>query len=636
MTKPQVAPYGSWKSSITSDMIASGTIRLEQVVLDRNDIYWIEMRPSEGGRCVIMRRNPDGQISEITPSLFNARTRVHEYGGGAFVIHAGRVYFSNFTDQRLYCQDHGGLPRPVTHEGNLLYADMIVDRHRNRLICVCEDHTDPESEPVNTLMSIDLHGHKRSQLLVSGNDFYSSPRISPDGSYLAWLTWNHPNMPWDGTELWVGELNADGSPCRIKRAAGGIDESIFQPEWSPDGILHFVSDRKGWWNLYRWCNEHVEPITEMEAEFGAPQWFFGMSAYAFVSPDSIVCTYNEKGTWKLANLDTATKKLQSIKTSYTDISYLRANCGKVVFVAGSPTESPSIVSLDLQSERLEVLRRSTDMVIDAGYLSIPQAIEFPTEHGLTAYAFYYPPKNQNYLAPTGEKPPLLVISHGGPTSMVSSKLDIMIQYWTSRGFALLNVNYGGSSGYGRSYRQRLNGQWGVVDVDDCVNGAKHLVDLGEVNKDRLIIRGASAGGYTTLCALAFRDTFKAGADYYGVSDLEAMRKETHKFESRYLDRLIGVYPECRDLYQKRSPINFVDNMSCPVIFFQGLEDRVVPPDQTEKMFNALNRMGLPVSYLPFEGEQHGFRRAENIKRALDAELNFYSKVFSLRLADQTI
>lgn len=628
MTKPQVAPYGSWKSSITSDMIASGTIRIEQVVLDRNEIYWIEMRPSEGGRCVIMRRNPDGQISEITPSIFNARTRVHEYGGGAFVIHAGRVYFSNFTDQRLYCQDHGGLPRPITHEGNLLYADMIVDRHRNRLICVCEDHTDSESEPVNTLMSIDLHGHKRSQLLVSGNDFYSSPRISPDGSYLAWLTWNHPNMPWDGTELWVGELNADVSPCRIKRAAGGIDESIFQPEWSPDGILHFVSDRKGWWNLYRWCNEHVEPITEMEAEFGAPQWFFGMSAYAFVSPDCIVCTYNEKGTWKLANLDMATKKLQPIKTPYTDISYLRTNSGKVVFVAGSPTESPSIVSLDLQSERFEVLRRSTDMVIDAGYLSIPQAIEFPTEHGLTAYAFYYPPKNQNYLAPTGEKPPLLVISHGGPTSMVSSKLDIMIQYWTSRGFALLNVNYGGSTGYGRSYRQRLNGQWGVVDVDDCVNGAKHLVDLGEVNKDRLIIRGASAGGYTTLCALAFRDIFKAGADYYGVSDLEAMRKETHKFESRYLDRLIGVYPECRDLYQKRSPINFVDNMSCPVIFFQGLEDRVVPPDQTEKMFNALNRMGLPVSYLPFEGEQHGFRRAENIKRALDAELNFYSKVFS--------
>ncbi len=636
MTNPQVAPYGSWKSPITSDMIASGTIRLEQVVLDRNDIYWIEMRPSEGGRCVIMRRNTKGQISEITSSPFNARTRVHEYGGGAFAIHEGTVYFSNFTDQRLYCQDHGGLPRPITPSGNFRYADMIVDRHRNRLICVCEDHTNPESGPVNTLMSIDLHGQKRSQLLVLGNDFYSSPRISPDGSYLAWLTWNHPNMPWDGTELWVGELKSDGNLYQTIKVTGGIDESIFQPEWSPDGILHFVSDRTGWWNLYRWGSEHVEPITEMEAEFGAPQWFFGMSMYAFVSPDSIVCTYNEKGTWKLANLDTAVKRLQPIKTPYTDISYLRARSGKVVFVGGSPTEPASIVSLDLQSERLEVLRCSTDMAIDAGYLSIPQAIEFPTERGLTAYAFYYPPKNQDYLSPTGEKPLLLVISHGGPTSVVSSKLDLMIQYWTSRGFALLNVNYGGSTGYGRSYRQRLNGQWGVVDVDDCVNGAKHLVGMGEVDKDRLIIRGASAGGYTTLCALTFRDIFKAGADYYGVSDLVAMRKETHKFESRYFDRLIGHYPECRDLYQKRSPINFVDNIICPVIFFQGLEDKIVPPDQTEKMFNALNHKGLPASYIPFEGEQHGFRSARNIKRALDAELLFYSKVFSFDLVDKGI
>ncbi len=636
MTKLQVAPYGSWKSPITSDMIASGTIRLEQVVLDGDNIYWIEMRPAEGGRCVVVRRSPEGQIIDITPSLFNARTRVHEYGGGAFVIHAGAVYFSNFSDQRIYCQDPGGQPRPITPEGKLRYADGIVDRHRDRLICVCEDHTFTEREPVNTLIDIDIHGKKRGQVLVSGNDFYSSPRLSPDGSYLAWLTWNHPNMPWDGTELWVGELKAEGGLSKIKRVAGGIDESIFQPEWSPDGILHFVSDRTGWWNLYRWIKGRIEPVTEMEVEFGAPQWFFGMSTYSFVSPDNIICTYNEKGIWKLANLNTATKKLRSIKTSYTDISYLRARSDKVVFVAGSPAEPASVVQLDLQSERIEVLRRSTDIVIDAGYISIPRAIEFPTEHGLTAHAFFYPQQNLDYIAPPGEKPPMLVISHGGPTSAVSSKLDLMIQYWTSRGFAVLNVNYGGSTGYGRAYRLRLNGQWGVIDVDDCMNGARHLVNLGEVDIDRLIIRGASAGGYTTLCALTFRDTFKAGADYYGVSDLEAMRKETHKFESRYLDRLIGHYPECRDLYQKRSPINFIDNLSCPVIFFQGLEDKVVPPDQTEKMFNALSRKGLPVSYLPFEGEQHGFRRAENIKRALDTELNFYSKVFSFRLADQVI
>jgi dipeptidyl aminopeptidase/acylaminoacyl peptidase len=494
---------------------------------------------------------------------------------------------------------------------------------------VCEDHTVTGREPVNTLISIELHGKGENKVLVSGNDFYSSQSLSPDGSHLAWLTWDHPNMPWDGTELWVGELKSDGSLTGIKRVTGSFDESVFQPEWSPDGILHFVSDRTGWWNIYRWINGHVEPITEMEAEFGAPQWFFGMSTYAFVSPDSIICTYNERGTWKLANLDTATKKLKPIKTNYTDISYLRAMSGKVVFVAGSPTEPTSIVQLDLESKRFDVLRRSPDLFIDTGYLSIPRAIEFPTERGLTANAFFYPPQNQDYIAPQDERPPLLVISHGGPTSVVSTKLDLMIQYWTSRGFAVVIVNYGGSTGYGRSYRRRLNGQWGIVDVDDCVNGANHLVDLGEVDKDRLIIRGASAGGYTTLCALTFRDIFKAGADYYGVSDLEAMRKETHKFESRYLELLIGPYPECRDLYQKRSPINFVDNIICPVIFFQGLEDKVVPPDQTEKMFNALNRRGVPASYIPFEGEQHGFRRALNIKRALEAELYFYSKVFFL-------
>ena len=633
MTKLQIAPYGSWKSPITSDMIASGTIRLEQVVLDGDNIYWIEMRPAEGGRCVIVRYSPEGQISEITHSPFNARTRVHEYGGGAFAIHDGTVYFSNFIDQRLYCQDSGGHPRPVTPEGKLRYADGIVDRYHERLICVCEDHTDTKREPVNSLISIDLHGKQRNEVLVSGNDFYSSPRLSPDGSQLAWLTWNHPNMPWDGTKLCIGELNAEGALSRIKRVAGGIDESIFQPEWSPDGILHFVSDRTGWWNLYCWRKGQIEPITEMEVEFGAPQWFFGMSTYAFVSSDNIICTYNEKGTWHLANLDKATKKLQTIKTPFTDISYLRARPGKVVFVAGSPTESASIAQLDLQSERIEVLRRSTDMVIDAGYISIPRAIDFPTERGLKAHAFFYPQQNHDYIAPPCEEPLLLVISHGGPTSAVTSKLDLMIQYWTSRGFAFLNVNYGGSTGYGRSYRQRLNGQWGVVDVDDCVNGARHLVDSSEADIDRLIIRGASAGGYTTLCALTFRNTFTAGADYYGVSDLETMRKETHKFESRYLDRLIGPYPECRDFYQKRSPINFVDNISSPVIFFQGLEDKIVPPIQTEKIFNALSRKGLPVSYLPFEGEQHGFRRAENIKRALDAELYFYSKVFSFRLAD---
>ena len=632
MIKPQIAPYGSWKSPITSDLVASGAVRLEQVVLDGENIYWVEMRPAEGGRCVVVRRSPQGRTDDITLSPFNARTRVHEYGGGAFTIHNGTVYFSNFTDQRLYCQAPGGKPQPITPEGKLRYADMVVDSHRDRLICVCEDHSVAGHEPVNTLVSVDLHGSKRRLVLVSGNDFYSSPRLSPDGTHLAWLTWNHPDMPWDGTELWVGELEADGSLREVERVAGGPDESIFQPEWSPDGILYFVSDQTGWWNLYCRHKGHIEPINRMDAEFGAPQWFFGMSTYAFVSSDNIICAYNEKGTWQLASPDIATKKFQTIKTPYTDISYLRAMPGQVVFIAGSPTEPASIVRLDLRSKRTEVLRRSTDVVIDAGYLSIPRQIEFPTGHGLTAHAFFYPQQNWDYQAPLGELPPLLVISHGGPTSIASSKLDLMIQYWTSRGIAVLNVNYGGSTGYGRPYRQRLNGNWGVVDVEDCVNGATHLVKLGEVDGDRLIIRGSSAGGYTTLCALTFQNIFRAGADYYGVSDLESMRKETHKFESRYLDRLVGPYPERQDLYRERSPLNFVDRLSCPVIFFQGLEDKIVPPEQTEKMFGALLRRGLPVSYLPFEGEQHGFRRSENIKRALDAELYFYSKLFSFKLA----
>jgi dipeptidyl aminopeptidase/acylaminoacyl peptidase len=649
MIAPQVAPYGSWKSPITSDLIVSETIRLGEIVLDGEDIYWAEMRPAEGGRYVVVRRTPDGRTADVTPSPFNARTRVHEYGGGAFAVADGTVYFSNFADQRLYRQDPGAEPRPITPEMALRYADSVVDRRRGRIICVREDHTDPGREAVNAIveLSFDLPGNEDSgggRVLVSGNDFYSSPRLSPDGTRLAWLTWNHPNMPWNGTELWVGEVKADGSLGRTERVAGSVDESIFQPEWSPDGVLYFASDRTGWWNLYRWHDGHemlpsasggaggVEPLCEMEAEFGRPQWIFGMSTYTFESANRIVCTYTEQGTWQLASLNTATRGLEPIGPPYSEIVFLRAAPGRAVFLGGSPTESDSVVQLDLATRRIEVLRRSSEVTIAPEYLSIPQAIEFPTEHGLTAHAFFYPPKNRDYVAPPGERPPLIVISHGGPTSAASSTLSPGIQYWTSRGFAVLDVNYGGSTGYGRAYRQRLEGQWGVVDVDDCVNGARALVEHGEVDGERLIIRGGSAGGYTTLCALTFRDVFKAGASYFGLSELEIFVGDTHKFESRYLDQLVGPYPERRDLYRERSPINFVDRISCPVIFFQGLEDKVVPPNQAELMVDALREKGLPVAYIPFEGEQHGFRRAENIKRSLDAELYFYSRVFGFELA----
>jgi len=637
MTEPRVAPYGSWRSPITSDLVSSGTIRLEQTIIDGEDIYWIEMRPAEGGRYVVVRWSPEGRMSDVVPPPFNARTRVHEYGGGSFLVVDGMVYFSNFSDQRL-CRLDGDQPCPITPSG-YRYADGIIDRHRQRMIWVCEDHTVAGSEALNYLTSIGLRGEDQ-QVLVSGNDFYSSPRLSPDGSCLAWLTWNHPEMPWDGTELLVGELEADGSVGRTEHIAGGADESIFQPEWSPDGVLHFVSDRTGWWNLCRWHEGRIEPLFEMEAEFGCPQWVFGLSTYAFESEDHLVCAYSRDGTWHLASHDAVTHELETIEIPYTEIAYLRAAPGRVVFVGGSPTEPPSVVRLDLSRRQVEevgveveVLRRSSKTATDVGYLSMPQAVEFPTGVGLTAHAFFYPPRNRDYVAFPGERPPLLVMSHGGPTSAASSTLDLKIQYWTSRGIAVLDVNYGGSTGYGRAYRSRLEGQWGIVDVDDCVNGALYLVERGWADGDRLIIRGGSAGGYTTLSALVFRNVFGAGASYYGISDLEVLTRDTHKFESHYLDRLVGPYPERRDIYRERSPINFVDQLSSPVIFFQGLEDRVVLPDQAEKIFEAVCARKLPAAYIAFEGEQHGFRRAENIKRAIEAELYFYSRVFGFEIVD---
>ena len=633
MTQPQRAPYGSWKSPISADLISTEGRRIIEAVADGEDIYWIEMRPTENGRYVIVRRTPDGEKTDITPPPFNARTRVHEYGGAAFVVSNGGVYFSNFADQRLYRQSPGSEPQPITPEADLRYADGVIDTERNRLICVREDHTDTECEATNALVSIPLDGTDDEQVLVSGNDFYSSPRLSPDDTRLAWMTWNHPNMPWDGAELWVGEIGADGSLSHTECVAGGVDESIFQPEWSPDGTLYFVSDQTGWWNLYRYHAGTVEPLCEMEAEFGRPQWVFGMSTYRFVSANQIICTYTQDGVWHLALLDTVTRSLDPIKTPYTSISNLQALPRGVLFNASSSTEPASIVRLDLATKQVEIVCRSSEIEVDAGYLSTPQAIEFPTEDGLNAHAFFYPPQNRDYTVPADDLPPLLVISHGGPTSSTSTAIDLEIQYWTSRGIAVLDVNYGGSSGYGRAYRQRLNGQWGIVDVDDCVNGARYLAEHGYVDSNRLAIRGGSAGGYTTLSALTFRDVFKAGASYYGISDLEAMTQDTHKFESRYLDSLIGPYPEEQDRYRERSPIHFTDRLSCPLILFQGLEDKVVPPNQAEMMVEALQAKGLPVAYVPFAGEQHGFRRSENIRRSVEAELYFYAQVFGFVPAD---
>jgi dipeptidyl aminopeptidase/acylaminoacyl peptidase len=630
---PAVAPYGSWKSPITTDLITGTSISLGQVAVDGETIYWSEGRPTERGRYVVVKQTADGRIEDVTPAPFNARTRVHEYGGGAYVVDAGTVYFSNFADQRVYRQDPGVAPRPLTPNLDLRYANAIVDRRRGRLICVREDHTDATREAVNTLVGLDLEQGGPGEVLVSGNDFYSSPRLSPDGTQIAWLTWNHPNMPWDGTELWIGAIGTDGTIEYPVLVAGGSAESIFQPEWSSDGTLTFVSDRNGWWNLYRWRDGQVEPLFEVAADIGVPEWVFGLSTYAHLTDGGIVCTYSEDGQRRLAVVDPASRVVTYLETPFTNIGELRASPMGLVYVGASPTEPATLVELSLPTGALTTIRRSSTVSVDPGYVSIPRQIEFPTEQNRTAFAYYYAPANRDFVAPAGERPPLLVISHGGPTSATSTAFNLSIQYWASRGFAVVDVNYGGSTGYGRAYRQRLNGQWGIVDVNDCVNVARYLVNEGLADVNRLAIRGGSAGGYTTLASLTFRDVFKAGASYYGVSDLEALATDTHKFESRYLDSMIGPYPQQRDLYVKRSPIHFTDRLTCPIIFFQGLEDKIVPPSQAELMVDALRVKKLPVAYLAFEGEQHGFRKAETIKRTLEAELYFYSRIFGFPLAD---
>jgi dipeptidyl aminopeptidase/acylaminoacyl peptidase len=628
---PTIAPYGSWKSPLGAEKIASKSLGLGQIAVEGEEIYWSENRAAEEGRMVIVCRLKNGETVDVTPEPFNVRTRVHEYGGGAYLVYRGTVYYSNFSDQRLYRQKPGSIPFPLTPSGERRYADGVFDINRNSLVCVCEDHTG--SEVRNTLVRVDVSGVKSLETLAAGNDFYASPRISPDGARIAWLAWDHPNMPWDSSYLWSAETGTDGTFKNVTRVAGGPDESICQPEYSPEGDLYFVSDRSGWWNLYRWKKGSASPVCSMQAEFGVPHWTFAESRYAFLPGNRLLCIYIRNGVSFLGRLDLKNGQMETIKCPYTWMDSLHISAGKAVMIAGSPQRSSAVVRLDPDSGKEEVFRLSNSLSPGPGYIANPQEIEYPAEEGRTAHAFYYPPTNQDFAGPSGELPPLLVFSHGGPTSAASSVLNFSIQYWTSRGLAVANVNYGGSAGFGRAYRQRLNGRWGVVDVDDCVNCSRYLVQQGLADPERLAIRGGSAGGYTTLAALTFRSFFKAGASYYGVSDLESLARDTHKFESHYEDILVGPYPERRDLYIERSPINSVELLSCPVIFFQGTEDKIVPPSQSEMMVEALRRKGIPVAYLLFEHEQHGFRQASSIRRSLEAELYFYSKILGFALAD---
>ncbi len=633
MLSPIIAPFGSWKSPITSDLIVAQSIKLGGVVFDNDDIYWLEGRPQEKGRNVLVKYSPDGQITEITPQPFNVRSRVHEYGGGSFLVKDGVVYFVNYQDQRLYQKLPNEEPKPLTPDNKYRYADFILDTNHNHLISVCEDHRQADKECENKIISIDINTGSITTL-IEGDDFYSSPRLSPDGKQLAWISWNHPNMPWDGTKLWLGNIESDGSLREIKSIAGDIDESISEPKWSPDGQLYYVSDQSGWSNIYCYkSNVNNVPIFPFTAEFSYPHWVFGLSNYTFISDKIIICAFTQDGRWYLGSLNIPHKQFSILELPYSNMASLHSHGKEVVFMASSTIEPTSVIHLDLNLSQTKVLKSSCVIDVDSGYFSEPELIEFPTENGLTAYGWYYPPQNKDYTFPDGELPPLLVKSHGGPTAAATPSFSLKIQYWTSRGFGYLDVNYGGSTGFGKAYRQRLEKNWGLVDVNDCINATKYLVKQGKVDGDLLAISGGSAGGYTTLAALTFKDTFKAGASYYGVSDLESLAKDTHKFESRYLDKLIGQYPEEKEIYEQRSPINFTDQLNCPVIFFQGLEDKVVPPNQAEIMVESLKNKGIPVAYIAFEGEQHGFRQADNIKYALDSEFYFYSRIFNFTPAE---
>jgi dipeptidyl aminopeptidase/acylaminoacyl peptidase len=631
-----VASFGSWASPITVDLLLKGTVQLrnQMVRWDRYDLYWSELRPDEAGRIVICRQASDGSISDVTPKGFNARTRVHEYGGGHFAVGGGTVWFANYADQRLYRQDHDEAPRPITPAADVRHADMAVDERRGRLYAVREDHTTGAREAVNSIVSIDWSGDHRAITIASGNDFYSSPKLSPDGTRLAWTTWNHPNMPWDGSELWVGELDPDGRVMSSQKMAGGNSESILQPEWSPAGELYFVSDRSDRWNLYRARGDGDQPLGPRAAEFGAPQWVFGMRFYAFAGPDEIACLYSEPGGTKLGRIDLGSGKMRQVDLFYSNLSGVQANGHKVALIAGSPTLAERVLTIDLASAAQEVVKVSNPAHVDAGNLSVPRAIEFPTEGGLSAHATYYPPKNREYEAPAGETPPLMVRCHGGPTGSAGPTYTFEYHYWTTRGFAVVDVNYGGSSGYGRAYRVRLNGNWGVVDVDDCINAARYLVEQGLADGNRVWITGGSAGGFTVLLSLTKRDFYDAGASHFGIGDLELFIKETHKFESHYVDTLVGPYPERKDLYRDRSAVHFADSLKCPVILFQGLEDKIVPPSQAEEFVAVCKQKKLPHAYVAFAGEQHGFRQEKNIRRSIEGELYFISRIFDLRLAHE--
>jgi len=631
-----IAPFGAWRSLVRIEDVVGDVVVLGEPWIDGDDVYWLEGRPIEGGRRVLVRAAADGSTADLTPSPFNVRTRAHEYGGGSYVVAGGIVVFSNFSDGRLYRLDPGAIEAvAITPAGPWRYADLRADLARRRFYAVREDHSagDKADAVVNTIVAIPLDGGDPT-VLAKGPDFVAAPRLSPDGGRLAWLEWDHPDMPWDATELRVAPIEHDGSLGTSTLAAGAPDESIVQPEWAPDGTLHFISDRSGWWNLYRLVEgPRLEPLAPMEAEFADPAWIFDRSTYGFLASGAIVAVARRDGRDHVFHIAPG-ELVDEVEVPFTELEGVRVGPQGVVALAGAPTDPWVVARFDPETLAVAgVLRRASTVTLDPAAISQPDPIEFPTTGDRTAHALYYPPTNPEFAAPEGERPPLLVLLHGGPTSNTLTTLELTRQFMTSRGIAVVDVDYGGSTGYGREYRRRLDGQWGIVDVDDCVAAARFLVARGDVDPWRLAVEGGSAGGYTTLAALAFRNVFAAGISHFGVGDLEMLELDSHKFESQYDHRLLAPYPEGAALFRERSPIHAAGDISSPVLLLQGLDDRVVPPSQAETMVAALAANGIPYAYLAFEGEGHGFRGAVAIRRTLEARLSFLGQVFGFEPAD---
>jgi dipeptidyl aminopeptidase/acylaminoacyl peptidase len=633
-------PFGSWPTPITSELVVRSARLPNGLAVDGDALWWSEGRPEEAGRIAVLRRTAAGAVMEVVPAPQGARTAVHEYGGGAWWVADGVLWFADWATQRLHRVADGGPPLALTPEPTvprgLRYADGCLSPDGGTLLCVQEEHHADGREATNTIVRLAAHEPSTPEVVVAGPDFVANPRWRPDGAAFCWLEWDHPDMPWDATRLVVDE----GGVRTVVAGGDAQRESLCQPTWAPDGSLWFSSDRTGFWSLYRWTpGGDTESMVDLGKDIGFAQWVFGMRCFAFLPDGSVAFVHADDGVDRLARW-TAEAGAVDLDVPHTSIDGLLPMGQGVVYVAASPTSEPHVVRVPIEGETagpVEVVVEPRDLGLDPAWFSAPEAISFPTGGGATAHALLYPPTNPEVVGPPGERPPLLVMIHGGPTAAARPMLQLGMQYWTSRGFAVVDVNYRGSTRYGRAYRDLLKGQWGVADVEDCAAVCRYLVERGDVDGARLCIRGGSAGGFTTLAALAFEDVFAAGASHFGVADLGALAADTHKFESRYLDGLVGPWPEARATYEERSPIFHTDRIDRPLVVFQGLDDPVVPPNQAEMIVDAVRTKGVPVAYLPFEGEQHGFRQAANIRAALDGELSFYAQVLGFELpADEGI